>query len=202
MMRTKDPAVRSLLIDRAAQMLAARQPVTLRSLVAGTGMSTMAVYTYFGGMDGLWTAMRQEGFTRLAARLAAVAPSEDPVQDLAALGAAYLSNALASPDLYRVMFDAGFELENAEAADDTLHCLVRAVERATATGRFRDDIDPLGLATQSWIIGHGLASLVATGPLPHQALAHGVPLLTTLFISAGDNPEQCRRSVERGWRAP
>lgn len=200
MVRMKDPAVRSLLIDRAAQMLAARQPVTLRSLVAGTGVSTMAVYTYFGGMDGLWTAMRQEGFTRLAARLAAVAPSKDPVRDLAALAAAYLSNAMASPDLYRVMFDAGFELENPAAADDTLHYLVRTVERATATGRFRDDIDPLELATQSWIIGHGLASLVATGPLPHQSLAHGVPLLTALFTSAGDNPEQCRRSVERGWR--
>jgi AcrR family transcriptional regulator len=196
----KDPAVRSLLIDRAAQMLTARQPVTLRSLVAGTGVSTMAVYTYFGGMDGLWTAMRQEGFTRLATHLAAVAPSKDPVRDLAALGAAYLSNALASPDLYRVMFDAGFELEDAAAADDTLHYLVRAVERATATGRFHDDIDPLELATQSWFIGHGLASLVATGPLPQQALAQGVPLLTALFTSAGDNPERCRRSVERGWR--
>ncbi|MBA9005720.1 TetR/AcrR family transcriptional regulator [Thermomonospora cellulosilytica] len=200
MVRMKDPAVRSLLIDRAAQMLTARQPVTLRSLVAGTGVSTMAVYTYFGGMDGLWTAMRQEGFTRLAARLAAVAPSEDPVQDLAALGAAYLSNALASPDLYRVMFDAGFELQDAAAADDTLHCLVRAVERAMAAGRFRGDIDPLELATQSWTIGHGLASLVATGPLPRQALAHGVPLLIALFTSAGDDPEQCRRSVEHGWR--
>ncbi|MDP4505767.1 TetR/AcrR family transcriptional regulator [Nonomuraea turcica] len=200
MVRVKDPAVRSLLIDRAAQMLAVRQPVTLRSLVAGTGVSSMAVYTYFGGMDGLWKAVRQEGFTRLAARLAAVSPSEDPVRDLAALGAAYLSNALTSPDLYRVMFDAGFELEDAVAADHTLHCLVRGVERATAAGRFRDDIDPLELATQSWTIGHGLASLVATGPLPGQALAHGVPLLTALFTSAGDNPEQCRRSVERGWR--
>ncbi|GAA2886227.1 hypothetical protein GCM10020220_090540 [Nonomuraea rubra] len=70
MVRTKDPAIRSLLIDRAAQLLAAREPVTLRSLVAGTGVSTMAVYTYFGSMDGLWAAMRQEGFTRLAARLA------------------------------------------------------------------------------------------------------------------------------------
>ncbi|MFB4279620.1 TetR/AcrR family transcriptional regulator [Nonomuraea sp. MTCD27] len=199
MVRLKDPAVRSLLIDRAAQMLAARQPVTLRSLVAGTGVSTMAVYTYFGGMDGLWSAMRQEGFTRLAARLAAVSMSADPVRDLAALGAAYVSNAMAGPDLYRVMFDAGFELENAAAADDTLHCLVRTVERATAAGRFRDDVDPLELATQSWTIGHGLASLVATGPLPHQSLAHGVPLLTALFTGAGDHPEQCRRSVERGW---
>jgi AcrR family transcriptional regulator len=200
MARTKDPAVRSLLIERAAQMLAARQPVTLRSLVAGTGVSTMAVYTYFGGMDGLWRAMRQEGFTRLADRLAGVSPSPDPVRDLAALGAAYLANAMAGPDLYRLMFDAAFELDDAAAADDTLHRLVRAVERATASGRFHDDIDPLELATQSWTIGHGLASLVATGPLPRPALAHGVPLLTALFTSAGDDPERCRRSVERGWR--
>ncbi len=53
-------------------MLRTRQPVTLRALVAGTGVSTMAVYTYFGGMDGLWKALRQEGFTRLAAKLACV----------------------------------------------------------------------------------------------------------------------------------
>ncbi|MDP9842864.1 TetR/AcrR family transcriptional regulator [Streptosporangium lutulentum] len=200
MVRTKDPAVRSLLINRAAQMLGARQPVTLRSLVAGTGLSTMAVYTYFGGMDGLWKAMRQEGFTRLAARLDAMSPSADAVRDLAALASAYLSNALADPDLYRVMFDAGFELEDAAAADETLHFLVRAVERATAAGRFRDGVDPLELATQSWIIGHGLASLVVTGPLPPRALASGVPLLTALFTSAGDDPGRCRRSVERGWR--
>ncbi|MFB9391607.1 TetR/AcrR family transcriptional regulator [Streptomyces coeruleoprunus] len=199
MARTKDPAVRSQLLDRAARMLRNRQPVTLRTLVAGTGVSTMAVYTYFGGMDGLWKALRQEGFTRLAAKLAAVAMTTDPVRDLAALGAAYLSNALESPDLYRVMFDAGFELEDSHTADDTLHCLVRAVERAKAANRFRDDVDPLELATQSWTIGHGLASLVATGPLPHHALAHAVPMLTALFISAGDDPAGCRRSVERGW---
>jgi len=159
----------------------------------------MAVYTYFGGMDCLWKALRQEGFTRLATKLAAVSMSADPVQDLAALGAAYLSNALENPDLYRVMFDAGFELEDADAADEALDCLVRAVERAKTAGRFRDDVAPLELATQSWAIGHGLASLVATGPLPHQALAHAVPMLTALFISAGDDPYRCRRSVEHGW---
>lgn len=181
-------------------MLRTRQPVTLRSLVTGTGVSTMAVYTYFGGMDGLWKAMRQEGFTRLAARLDAVAASADPVRDLAALGGAYLANALADPDLYRIMFDAGFELEDAEAADATLHCLVHTVERAKNAGRFRDDADPLELATQSWVIGHGLASLVATGPLPDHALDHGVPMLTALFVSAGDTPDRCRRSVELGWQ--
>ncbi|MET9859504.1 TetR/AcrR family transcriptional regulator [Streptomyces smyrnaeus] len=202
MARTKDPAVRSLLLDRAGQMLRTRQPVTLRTLVAGTGVSTMAVYTYFGGMDGLWKALRQEGFTRLATRLAAVKMSADPVRDLAALGAAYLANALENPDLYRVMFDAGFDLEDAGAADETLHRLVRSIERAKASGRFRDEVDPLELATQSWTIGHGLASLVATGPLPHQTLAHGAPMLTALFTSAGDEPARCRQSVEHGWGRP
>jgi AcrR family transcriptional regulator len=199
MARTKDPAVRSLLLDRAAQMLRTRQPVTLRTLVAGTGVSTMAVYTYFGGMDGLWKALRQEGFIRLAVKLTAVKMSADPVRDLAALGAAYLSNALEGPDLYRVMFDASFDLEDTGAADETLHCLVHAIERAKTSGRFRGEVDPLELATQSWAIGHGLASLVATGPLPHEALAHGVSMLTALFTSAGDEPDRCRRSVEHGW---
>ncbi|MCX4808442.1 TetR/AcrR family transcriptional regulator [Streptomyces sp. NPDC058682] len=199
MARTKDPAVRTLLLDRAAHMLRSRQPLTLRTLVAGTDVSTMAVYTYFGGMDGLWKALRQEGFTRLAAQLAVVKMSADPVRDLAALGAAYLANAMENPDLYRVMFDASFDLEDTGAADETLHHLVRAIERAKANGRFRNEVDPLELATQSWTIGHGLASLVATGPLPPQTLAHGVPMLTALFTSAGDEPDRCRRSVEHGW---
>jgi AcrR family transcriptional regulator len=199
MARTKDPAIRTRLIERAGQMLRTREPITLRSLVAGTDVSTMAVYTYFGGMEGVWKALRQEGFTRLAGRLSLVTATADPVRDLAALGAAYLRNALDNPDLYRVMFDATFDLEDSAAADESLGRLVNGVERARAVGRVRVDIDPLELATQTWIIGHGLASLVATGPLPRETLAHGGVLLTALFVSAGDEAETCQRSVEAGW---
>jgi AcrR family transcriptional regulator len=198
MARTKDPAVRTVLIERAAHMLRTREPITLRSLVAGTGVSTMAVYTYFGGMDGMWKALRQEGFTRLAARFATVPVSADPVRDLAELIAAYLRNALDHPDLYRVMFDATFELEDLKAADATLEHLVQAAGRGRTVGRFRAGIDPLELAIQSWAIAHGLVSLVATGPLPQQTLAHGIPMLTALYVGVGDDPARCRRSVERG----
>ncbi|MFH9820346.1 TetR-like C-terminal domain-containing protein [Streptomyces sp. NPDC017230] len=118
------------------------------------------------------------------------------------MGAAYLGNALENPDLYRVMFDADFDLEDTGAADETLHRLVQAIERAKAKGRFSDEVDPLELAVQSWTIGHGLASLVATGPLPHQALAHGAPMLAALFTGAGDEPDRCRQSVEHGWGRP
>ena len=202
MARTKDPAVRTLLIERAAQMLRTREPITLRSLVAGTGMSTMAVYTHFDGMDGMWKALRQEGFTRLAARFALVPTTDDPVRDLTALVAAYLRNALEHPDLYRVMFDATFDLEDLTAADATLEHLVRAADRGRPAGRFRADTVPLDLATQSWIIGHGLVSLVAGGPLPHGTLDHGPFLLTALFTGAGDRPDRCRASVDEGWRTP
>jgi AcrR family transcriptional regulator len=201
MARSKDPAVRTLLIERAAHMLRTREPITLRSLVVGTGVSTMAVYTYFSGMDGVWKALRQEGFTRLAARFATVATPEDPVQELTALVAAYLGNALEHPDLYRVMFDANFDLEDSKAADATLEYLVRAAERGRKAERFRADTDPVELAIQTWVIGHGLVSLVTPGPLPHHTLAHGIPLLTALFIGTGDEPDSCHQSVERGWRS-
>ena len=201
MARTKDPAVRTLLLERAGHMLRTREPITLRSLVAGTGVSTMAVYTWFGGMDGMWKALRQEGFTRLADRLAAVTMSADPVRDLTALVAAYLGNALDHPDLYRVMFDATYELEDAEAADQTLEYLVQAAGRGREAGRFGPATVPLELAIQSWVIGHGLVSLVTPGPLPRETLAHGVPMLTALFVGTGDEPERCRRSVQRGWKS-
>ncbi len=201
MARSKDPAVRTQLLERAAHMLATREPITLRSLVAGTEVSTMAVYTHFGGMDGMWKALRQEGFVRLATRFASLTPSTDPVRDLTALVAAYLDNALDHPDLYRVMFDASFDLEDLDAADATLEHLVEAVRRAQDVGRLHADLPPLDLAIQCWVIGHGLVSLVATGPLPLQALDHGILLLNALFVHAGDDPDTCRGSIERGWRA-
>lgn len=199
MVRSADPGVRTLLIERAARMLRDREPITLRSLVAGTGGSTMAVYTHFGGMDGLWRALRQEGFTRLAARLSTVTLTADPVGDLTALVAAYLQNALDHPDLYRVMFDSTVDLEDLQAADDTLEQFVQAALRGVQSGRFRHDVVPLELATQSWILGHGLASLVSTGPLPSSALGFGAPMLTALYAGAGDDPDCCRASVERSW---
>ncbi|GAA2665048.1 TetR/AcrR family transcriptional regulator [Actinosynnema pretiosum subsp. pretiosum] len=199
MARQKDPAVRTLLVERAAHMLRVREPITLRSLVAGTGVSTMAVYTHFGNMDGMWMALRQEGFTRLACRFAEVPVTTDPVTDLTALVVAYLGNALEHPDLYRVMFDANFDLEDLGAADATLEHMVQAALRGRDAGRFHADTAPLDLATRSWAVGHGVVSLVANGPLPREVLAHCPVLLEALFTRTGDEPDRCADSVARGW---
>lgn len=198
--RTAPATVRAALIERAAEMLAQREPVTLRALVADTGASTMAVYTHFGGMPGLWRAVRQEGFNRLAERLAAVERTPDAVRDLMALGAGYVANALANPHLYRAMFDTEAELEDPEGAAASFGELVACAVRARDTGRFASSCDPEAVATQLWATGHGLTMLALTGVLPSEALAaHAPAIATALFVAAGDAEERCRRSVESGW---
>jgi hypothetical protein len=151
-------------------------------------------------MPGLWRAVRQEGFTRLARRLAAVARTDDPVHDLAALGAVYVASARSDPFLYRAMFDAAADLEDEAAADDTFGSLVQCAERARAAGRFAADADPVAVATRFWSVGHGLTMLVVTGVLPEDAvLLHGPELATGVFLAAGDEPSACRASVLAGW---
>lgn len=181
-------------------MLARREPVTLRALVAGTDASTMAVYTHFDGMPGLWRAVRQEGFTRLAAELAAVKSTRDPVRNLVAFGAAYLSNAAAHPTLYRTMFDAGFDLEDPAAADASFAVLVACATRTVELGRFAASTDPVSIATQFWAFGHGLASLAITGVLPWGVVeGHARAMTAALFVAAGDERGRCLRSIGNGW---
>jgi len=192
--------VRVALVERAAEMLARREVVTLRVLVDSVGTSTMAVYTHFGGMPGLWRAVRQEGFTRLSERLALVDATPDAVRDLMALGAAYVRNAVANPYLYRAMFDTVADLENPDAADDGFQLLVAGAERARDTGRFAESCDPQAVATQLWAAGHGLVMLVLTGVLPGEVLAPcATGTAAALFVAAGDEPDRCRQSVNDGW---
>ncbi|MGR6962997.1 TetR/AcrR family transcriptional regulator [Geodermatophilus sp. URMC 61] len=200
MPRTADPAVRRALVETAAELLARREPVTARALADRVGTSTTALYTHFGGMPGLWRAVRREGFTRLAERLSAVPRSSDPVRDLAALGAAYLGSARSDPFLYRAMFDAAADLEDPAVADSAFALLVDAAERARQAERFAGTAEPLEVATRYWAAGHGLAMLVVTGVLPAETLVlHAPELAVAVFVAAGDEPDRCRNSVASGW---
>jgi AcrR family transcriptional regulator len=200
MPRAADPAVRTALVEAAAAMLAGREPVTARSLAQRTGTSTTALYTHFGGMPGLWRAVRQEGFTRLARRMAAVPRSAEPFRDLGALGAVYLASAHRDPFLYRAMFDAAADLEDPAAADDTFGVLVAAVARARDEALLPAGTDALAVATRFWAAGHGLAMLVLTDVLPAEAAAvHGPELAVAVLVGAGAEPGRCRSAVLAGW---
>jgi AcrR family transcriptional regulator len=199
MVRSQDPGMRARLVEKAARMLRAREQLTLRSLVSGTGSSTMAVYTYFGGIEGVWKAVRQEGFTRLAARLELGNVTDDPVGDLTEQLRTYVQYALDEPDLYRVMFDITADLEDAQAADDTLERIVKSICRCQDAGRFNSPGEALVTATKCWMLMHGLASLVATGPLALDQLDHAPSMIHAQFVAFGDDPDLCRASIAARW---
>jgi AcrR family transcriptional regulator len=98
--------MRVRLLEVAARLLAEEGPGALsaRRVAAEVGASTMAVYTHFGGMRELVRGVAREGFARLAAHLAQVPRSDDPVADIARQGMAYRATALENPHLYAVMF--------------------------------------------------------------------------------------------------
>ena len=193
--RAQDPQVRAALIEAAARLLAEHGPdsLTTRRLAGEVGTSTMAVYTYFSGMEELRSEVAREGFRRLAAYLDAVPDSDDTVFDLSALGAAYLTNAFANYDLYRFMF-----LENPEDDDvgeGTFERLVRGVQRAIDAGRFKE-ADPLSLATQMWVMAHGVVTLHKAGCLTLEEVIQTMAAMAlNLFVGFGDTEEKVLESM-------
>lgn len=192
--------MRERLIAVAAELLATGEEVTLRRVAAEAGTSTMAVYTHFAGMPGLWYAVREQAFAALAARLAAIDPTADPVADLVASGAAYVRTARADPARYRAMFDIRREHRQPATAAMTFAVLVAGVERAVAEGRLARRTDAVAAATRLWAMTHGVVMLVLTEALPPEALdAHLPPMYAAQLVAWGDGPRRAPASVERGW---
>src|SRR3954467_4749124 len=83
--------VKERLVDAAIRLLAEGGPEALqaRKLAAEGGVSTMAVYTHFGGMAALVDEVARTGFLKLSAWLAEVAETDDPVADIFSLARTY-----------------------------------------------------------------------------------------------------------------
>ncbi|HEX4832745.1 MAG TPA: TetR/AcrR family transcriptional regulator [Trebonia sp.] len=209
--RPADPELPATLIEAAARLLAEEGPGALstRRVASEVGTSTMAVYTYFGGMDDLVRAMVHEGFTMLDDRMSAIAETEDPASDVAALGLAYRYNAIEHRHLYSVMFGdsslAGFRLndEDRQHGRYTLEALVKTVARCMAAGRF-DTGDAELVAHQLWIAVHGLVTLELGGYLIERYDADTCfdAQVRGLLIGAGDEAQAATRSVAASHARP
>lgn len=166
-----DDALRAALVELASRAVAAggSRALSLRSVAAEAGTTTAAVYTLFGGREGLVRAVVEEGFRRFAAHLDAVPRSEDPRADLLALGVAYRDNALDNPHFYRVMFtpQPGDEREPGSEVPAVVSPTF-AVLRDTVA-RLPGVPDARELALRLWSLVHGLVSLELAGLLPGTA---------------------------------
>lgn len=178
-----DDALRDTLVELASRTVAEHgsRGLSLRTLAAEAGTTTAAIYTLFGGRDGLVRAVVDEGFRRFAEHLDAVPRSGDPRADLLALGVAYRDNALAHPHFYRVMFGPGDQREAAGEVPAAVRPTFGVLRDAVA--RLPQLADPEELAVRLWALVHGLVSLELAGLLPGSTEDHGRRYVETLRSS-------------------
>lgn len=162
-----DAGLRADLIRHAAAAIAdgGVSHLSLRAVATAAGTSTNAVYTLFGGKDGLVeaaVATAAAGFTQ-AQR--AVGVSADPLADLLGLGQAYRSWAVKHPALYAVMFGGRVTIpplevpgEDCDEAAEGINPLAAVVLRLIDTGEF-GGAAPSQIAETIWASVHGVVSL-------------------------------------------
>lgn len=199
---TSPPAQR--IVDVAARLLDEEglAAVTARRVTAAAGLSTMAVYTHFGSMDGLLAAIWREGFSRFGASLEQATLTADPVADFMAQGWGYRHFALREPHLYKVMFGEGLSSLRIGTPDDdgaaisTFFSLVHRLERAVDGGRLQVD-DPFLAGEAVWATVHGHSMIELTGyheRAGRDPVASYDECLLRLAIGMGDDADAARTS--------
>ena len=158
-------SVGSTLLKAASDLLATEGPaaLTVRAIAAAAGVSTMNVYSRFGGKDGVVEQLFIEGFHRLGEAMSSTPPSEDPIADIRACGLSYRRFAIDNPTLYAVMFDRVVpdfrpSVDAQLFAGATLDLLALRLERAMTAGALRHG-DPQQTAALVWATCHGVVSL-------------------------------------------
>jgi AcrR family transcriptional regulator len=156
--------VGATLLRAADHVLAHEGPaaLTVRRIAALAGVSTMNVYSRFGGKDGVIEHLYIEGFTRLRDALGSISMTDDPMVDLSRSAEAYRRFALEHPTYYAVMFDAVVEFDPSPHAvthaGGTLQLLADRLARAMDAGLLTA-ADPVMTAASVWAACHGVVSL-------------------------------------------
>lgn len=171
MNRVHDETSRALL-DAAHRLLAEHGPdaLTVRRIASEAGMSTMNVYSRFGGKDGVIDELYLHGYQQLLAEIDDVPHTDDIVGDLVNVAGAYRRFAQEHPTYYGVMFRSavpGFTPAptSVEVALAGLSNFVRRVVRGQQLGVIcaGEGCDAREIAAWLWAMCHGIVSLELDG---------------------------------------
>src|SRR5262245_22297059 len=140
--RLHDDATRERLL-RAAETLVADggvEALSIRRIADAVGTTTRAVYSVFGGKDGLVQALREESWRILAQRLEAHRPNRDPIEDAVHMAVdVFRWFALTHPNLFRLTFETQSPTLDPDRHDGvvglaTRGALVKRVQRLADAG--------------------------------------------------------------------
>ncbi|MET7353900.1 TetR/AcrR family transcriptional regulator [Streptomyces mirabilis] len=161
------------LVQAAIGLLAEQGPSSIkaRTVASASGLSTMVVYSHFGGIPELMRAVADHGFRELGRAFSQVPVTEDPIADLFAMALTCRRVARENPHLYDLMFglstratyrplsDADLRLSGRSPAFRDAHAHVTAAcERLVGSGRVEQQ-EPEAIAAQLWSLVHGYITL-------------------------------------------
>ncbi|MET7926548.1 TetR/AcrR family transcriptional regulator [Streptomyces sp. NPDC055059] len=204
-------------MQAAIGLLAEQGPsgIKARTVATASGLSTMVVYSHFGGIPELMRAVADRGFKELGRAFAQVPVTEDPIADLFAMALTCRRVARENPHLYDLMFglstratyrplsDADLRLSGHSPAFREAHAhIAAACERLVGSGRVERQ-EPEAIAAQLWSVVHGYITLelaehfVEFDDAVVQVL---LPLGVNFSVGLGDSRERAEASHEAGAR--
>ncbi|WOX16130.1 TetR-like C-terminal domain-containing protein [Streptomyces sp. N50] len=205
------------LVQAAIGLLAERGPsaIKARTVASASGLSTMVVYSHFGGIPELMSAVADHGFKELGRAFAQVPMTEDPIAELFAMALTCRRMAHENPHLYDLMFglstratyrplsDTDLRLSGHSPGFREAHAHVAAAcERFVRSGRGRQQ-RPEAVAAQLWSFVHGYITLELAEHFVEfdDAVAQVLlPMGVNFSVGLGDRRERAEASHEAGAR--
>ena len=161
------------LLDAAEGLVRTGGPdaVAVRAAAREADVSTQAVYSLFGGKDGLLQALAVRGYGLLTDLVRGTPTTDDPAADLVTIGIeGFRTFALSHPGLFRLAFErvpatVVADSRAARAALASYDSLIARVERAQAADVLEDrPVDEIGFAFHSCCVGLATSELSREPP--------------------------------------
>jgi AcrR family transcriptional regulator len=196
--------LRDALLTEALKIIERRgiADISLRELARRLGVSSAAPYHHFATRTELLLALAQNGFERFESvmreELARV--DDSPIEQLRALGRAYLKFAAHHPALFRLMFASGFDpvFHLGESVGAKTFNMLKDVVAACLEQSGRHEQDPLPACLAMWGGVHGIAALRLDGELVAMgtteqidAICENALIALSLALSPGE-PRACQ----------
>ena len=201
------------LIQATIRLLAEQGPsaIKARMVASAAGLSTMVVYSHFGGIPELTRAVIDHGFKELDSAFLQLPVTDDPVADLAVLALTCRRVARANPHLYDLMFGLSTRAtyrpltksENRFSGRSpgfraVYDRVAQACARLVDSDRVRQQ-DPGVIAAQLWSFVHGFITLELSETFvdcddPARQLL--LPMGVNLAVGLGDTRERATASHE------
>ena len=205
------------LVQATISLLAEQGPsaIKARTVAAASGLSTMVVFSHFGGIPELTRAVIDHGFKELDRAFSQLPVTDDPIADLAVQALTCRRVARENPHLYDLMFGLSTRSTYRPVADSAVRLsgrspafrdayahMAQACARLVSSGRVIQQ-DPDVVAAQLWSFVHGFITLELADTFiefdePVRQIL--LPMGVNLSVGLGDTRERAQASHEAAAR--